>query len=57
MLSAMPGAKVNPHEVPVPAESLDELESIAAGPPASQAPLEMRTTAQSASRPSTDARQ
>src|SRR5216683_6157596 len=37
ILSAMPGAKVNPHEVPVPTESLNALESIAAGPPISRA--------------------
>jgi RND family efflux transporter MFP subunit len=47
MLSAMPGAKVDPHEVPVSAESLNALESIAAGPPKTQGPPEMRTAAQS----------
>jgi RND family efflux transporter MFP subunit len=38
MLSAMPGAKVNPHEVAISTESLDALESIAAGPQPPQAP-------------------
>jgi multidrug efflux pump subunit AcrA (membrane-fusion protein) len=57
MLSAMPGAKVNPHEVPVPAESLNALESIAAGPPITQESLEMRTAARSVSRSSAAARQ
>lgn len=47
MLSAMPGAKVNPHEVPVSTESLNALESIAARQPASYEPPEMRTAAQS----------
>ncbi len=55
MLSARPGAKVDPHEVPVPTESLDALESIAAGPPTTQAPPGMRTAAQSVSRPSAEA--
>src|SRR5216683_1290460 len=57
MLSAMPGAKANPHEVPVPTESLNALESIAAGPPITQEPVEMRTAARSVSRLSTEARQ
>ena len=57
MLSAMPGAKVNPHEVPVPTESLNALESIAAGPPITQESLEMRTAARSVSRSSAAARQ
>jgi RND family efflux transporter MFP subunit len=56
MLSAMPGAKVNPHEVPVPTESLNALESIAAGPPITQEPVEMRTAARSVSRLSAEAR-
>jgi hypothetical protein len=47
MLSAMPGVKVYPHEVPVPTESLDALETIAAGPPITQPPSAMRTAAQS----------
>jgi hypothetical protein len=46
MLSAMPGAKVNPHEVAISTESLDALESIAAGPPASPMPPETGTGAQ-----------
>src|SRR5713226_5417266 len=57
MLSAMPGAKVNPHEVPVPTESLNALESIAAGPPITREPVEMRTAARSVSRLSAEARQ
>jgi hypothetical protein len=57
MLSAMPGAKVNPHEVPIPTESLDALESIAAMPPPSQAPPERRAAAQSDSQQSTGAGQ
>ena len=46
MLSAMPGAKVNPHEVAISTESLDALESIVAGPPASPMPPETGTGAQ-----------
>jgi RND family efflux transporter MFP subunit len=57
MQSAMPGAKVDPHEIPVPTESLDALESIAAGPPSTQAPLAMRTAYQSNSQLSSKARQ
>jgi RND family efflux transporter MFP subunit len=57
MQSAMPGAKVDPHEIPVPTESLDALESIAAGPPSRQVPLAMRTAYQSKSQLSSKARQ
>jgi multidrug efflux system membrane fusion protein len=57
MLSAMPGAKVNPHEVSVPTESLGALESIAAGPPVTQRPPAMPTAARFNSQPSTQARQ
>ncbi len=57
MQSAMPGAKVNPHEVPVPTESLGALESSAAGSPAMQAQSEMRTAAQRDPQPSAQARQ
>jgi membrane fusion protein, multidrug efflux system len=57
MQSAMPGTKVDPHEVPVPTKSLDALESIAAGPSASQARPETRTAAQSDAQPSREARQ
>jgi RND family efflux transporter MFP subunit len=55
MQSAMPGAKVNPHEVPVPTESLGALESSAAGSPAMQAQSEIRTTAQRDPQPSAQA--
>ena len=55
MISAMPGTKVNPHEVPIPTESLNALESVAAAPPI--APPGMRTAAQSVSQPSAEARQ
>jgi RND family efflux transporter MFP subunit len=54
-LSAMPGAKVDPHAVPVPSESLAALENTAAAPPIMQSPLEMRTAAQSVSRSSAEA--
>jgi len=47
MLSATPGAKVDPHEVPVSTESLDALETIAAGAPITQPPSAMRTAAES----------
>jgi len=55
MLSARPGAKVDPHEVPISTESLAALESIAAGQP--QVMPEMRTAAQSRSQPSARVRQ
>jgi hypothetical protein len=57
MQSAMPGAKVNPHEIPVPTESLSALESIAARPPITQTPPAMRTAYQSNSQLSSKARQ
>jgi RND family efflux transporter MFP subunit len=57
MLSAMPGTKVNPHEVAVPTESLDALESIAAGSSATQEPPAMQTAARSSSQRSAQARQ
>jgi RND family efflux transporter MFP subunit len=56
MQSAQPGAKVIPHEVAVSTESLAALESIGAGPPATQAVADMRTAAQSDSRRSSKAR-
>jgi RND family efflux transporter MFP subunit len=56
MLSAMPGAKVDPHEVPVPTKSLDAPESAAAGPPITPAPPGKRHPAQSVSQPSAEAR-
>jgi len=57
MLSAMPGAKVNPHEVAISTESLDALESIAAGPRPAPAPPEMGAGAQSDSQQSAGAGQ
>jgi RND family efflux transporter MFP subunit len=57
MQSALPGAKVNPHEIPVPTESLSALESIAARPPIMQTPPAMRTAYQSNSQLSSQARQ
>jgi RND family efflux transporter MFP subunit len=57
MQSAMPGAKVDPHEIPVPTESLSALESIAARPPITQTPPAMRTAYQSNSQLSSKARQ
>src|SRR3984957_3553768 len=56
-LSAMPGTKVEPHEVAVSTQSLDALESIAAGSPAAQEPLEMRAAARSNSQPSAPVRE
>jgi RND family efflux transporter MFP subunit len=54
---AMPGAKVTPHEAPVPTDSLQAVESMmAAVPPAAQAQPRMRTAAQSDSQPSGKAR-
>jgi RND family efflux transporter MFP subunit len=43
---AQPGAKVNPHEVPVPTQSLDELENLTSGLPASQMLPDVRTVAE-----------
>jgi membrane fusion protein, multidrug efflux system len=57
MQSAQPGAKVIPHEVPVPTQSLDALESIAAKPPIAQTLPDMRTAAKSYPHPSSKARQ
>jgi membrane fusion protein, multidrug efflux system len=56
-LSAMPGTKVEPHEVAVSTQSLDALESIAAGSPAAQEPLEMRAAARSNSQRSAPVRE
>jgi RND family efflux transporter MFP subunit len=55
--SAQAGAKVIPHEVPVPTQSLDALDSIGAAPPIAQAPPGVRTAYKSDSRPSEKARQ
>ena len=57
MQAAMPGAKVNPHEIPVPTESLSALESIAARPPITQPLPGMRTAYQANSQLSSRARQ
>ncbi len=57
MQSAQSGAKVIPHEVPVPTQSLDALDSIAGGPPIAQAPPGVRTAYKSDSRPSAKARE
>jgi RND family efflux transporter MFP subunit len=57
MQSAQSGAKVIPHEVAVPTQSLDALESIAAGPPITQTPPYMRTASKSDLQPSSKVRQ
>ncbi len=57
MQFAQSGAKIIPHEVPVPTQSLDALESIAAEPPSTQTPSEMRTAYRSDSQSSAKARQ
>jgi RND family efflux transporter MFP subunit len=57
MLSAMPGTKVEAHEVAISTQSLDSLESIAAGSPAAQEPLETRTATRSNSQPSAPVRE
>jgi RND family efflux transporter MFP subunit len=57
MQSAMPGAKVDPHEIPVSTESLSALESIATRPPITHTPPAMRTAYQSNLQPSSKARQ
>jgi multidrug efflux system membrane fusion protein len=43
MQFAQSGAKVTPHEVPVPTQALDAMESISAGAPVAQTIPEMRT--------------
>jgi multidrug efflux system membrane fusion protein len=57
MLSAMPGVKVDPHQVPIPAESLATLESIAAVSPAKQETPAMRTAVRSNAQPSAPVRE
>jgi RND family efflux transporter MFP subunit len=57
MQSAHAGAKVIAHEVPVPTESLDALESIAGGAPITPTQADLRTASKSDSRPSSKARQ
>jgi RND family efflux transporter MFP subunit len=57
MQSAQSGAKVIPHEVPVPTASLDALESIAARPPITPTISDLRTASKSDLQPSSKARQ
>ena len=57
MQFAQSGAKVIPHEVPVPTQSLDALESDTASAPIAPTIPDMRTAAQSDSRPSSKVRQ
>ena len=57
MQSAQSGARVIPHEVPVSTQSLDALESIAAGPPVTQGPPARQTAAQFNPQASPQARQ
>src|SRR5271156_5357779 len=57
MQFAQSGAKVIPHEVPVPTQSLDALDSFGAGTPIAQTTPDMRTALKSDSQPSTKVRQ
>jgi RND family efflux transporter MFP subunit len=57
MQSAQSGAKVIPHEVAVPTQSLGALDSVAARPPITPTLPDMRTASQSDSQPSSKARQ
>jgi RND family efflux transporter MFP subunit len=57
MQSAQSGAKVIPHEVAVPTQSLDEMDRIAAAPPISAPLTDLRTASKSDSQPSAKARQ
>jgi RND family efflux transporter MFP subunit len=57
MQFAQSGAKVIPHEVPVPTEALDALESIGARTPIAQTIPDMRTAAKSDLRPASKVRQ
>ena len=56
MQSALPGAKVAPRRAPISAQSLDELESMTAGLPASQTLPDVRIVAERHSLPSAEAR-
>jgi hypothetical protein len=47
MQSAQSGAKVIPHEVAVPTNSLDAMDTIATLPPSIEAPQDMRTASKS----------
>jgi len=57
MQFAQSGAKVIPHEVPVPTQSLDAMESDETGPPLAQTTPDMRTALKSDSRLSAKVRQ
>jgi RND family efflux transporter MFP subunit len=57
MQSAQSGAKVIPHEVAVPTQSLEALESMDARPPVASTPPEMRTASKSDYKPSSKVRQ
>jgi RND family efflux transporter MFP subunit len=57
MQFAQPGAKVIPHEVAVSTQSLGALDSIAATPPITPTPPDMRTAFRTDSRPSAKVRQ
>src|SRR6202047_4074998 len=57
MQFAQSGAKVIPHEVPVPTQALDALGSDTAGPPIAQTNSDMRTALKSDSRSSAKVRQ
>jgi multidrug efflux system membrane fusion protein len=57
MQFAQSGAKVVPHEVAVPTQSLDAMESDTAGPPIAQTIPDMRTAYRSDSQPSSKVRQ
>jgi RND family efflux transporter MFP subunit len=57
MQSAQTGAKVIPHEIAVPTQSLDAIDSIAAASPSTEPPPDMRTAYKSDSQPSAKARQ
>src|SRR5229473_1647164 len=57
MQFAQSGAKVVPHEVAVPSQSVDAMESDTAGPPLAQTTPDMRTAYRSDSQPSSKVRQ
>jgi len=57
MQFAQAGAKVIPHEVPVPTNALDAMDSDTAGPPIANATTDMRTAYQSDLRPAKKVRQ
>jgi hypothetical protein len=57
MQFAQSGAKVIPHEVPVPTQALDALESIGAGPPLARTISDLRTAAEADLQPASKVRQ